>query len=280
MKLQIETYHGCNARCTMCTIDRWTRPKGPMDDALFKRIASQALGLLPELEVISLYMDGEPLLDKGISRRVAHCKEIGLPHVGFSSNASLLTREDSRSLLDVGMNWIAISLDSMDAESYEKVRRRLDHATVVANVHALIEEREKSGSDMEIALRFLGHPENRQTFEEYEAYWQQYLRPTDKIVNSWLHNWGETPDGKAVPSTVPCFHLFRNMVVLSNGKVPMCCVDYNAENCMGQVEEQTLAEIWNGEKFRALRDIHSSGKRAEIDRCRWCTVTNQFERNV
>jgi len=271
MKLQIETYHGCNARCSICTINRWTRPKGPIDDALFQIIVEQALEL-PDLEVVSLYMDGEPLLDKNIVQRIQQCKTLSLPHIGFSSNASLLTRENSIALLEAGQDWIAISLDSMDAASFEGVRKRLDHATVVKNVHSLIEERDKRNSDMEIALRYLAHDDNAQTFDEYEEYWKKYLRDTDKLINVHCHNWGEDGDTSDVISTNCCEHPFTNMVVLSDGTVPMCCVDYNAEMTMGHVQEQTLLDIWNGEAFNRIRTIHTEGQRNTISRCKNCTV--------
>ncbi|MCJ2164128.1 MULTISPECIES: radical SAM protein [unclassified Pseudodesulfovibrio] len=270
MKLQIETYHGCNARCSVCTIDQWKRTKGPIDDALFETIITQALDLMPNLEVISLYMDGEPFLDKKIAERIAKCKELRLPHVGFSSNGSLLTRKAAYDVLKAGMDWIAISLDSMDAASYEGNRIGLNHADVVANIHGLIEERKSLNKNLEISLRFLDFPGNNQTFSEYKTYWEQYLLDTDKIVYCPCHNWGEGEAKKVI--TTKCIHPFKNMVVLNNGVVPMCCVDYNAETPMGTVPDQTLSEIWNGELFKHIRMHHEAGTRDRIDRCRGCTV--------
>lgn len=271
MKLQIETYHGCNARCSICTINRWQRTKGPIDDELFYTIIEQAKDL-PKLDVVSLYMDGEPLLDKAIFQRVRSCKAAGLPHVGFSTNASLLDRLSSKKLLEASMDWIAISLDSMDKASYEAVRTRLDHTTVVKNVHALIEERNALNHPLEIALRFLNHEGNAQSFEEYEEYWKQYLCETDKLVSIHCHNWGEDDQEPKEILTRPCSHPFSNMVVLNNGAVPMCCVDYNAEVEMGHVQKQTLAEIWSGSAFEQVRNLHRENRRMEIERCKYCTV--------
>lgn len=271
MKLQIETFHGCNARCTMCTINRWSRPKGQMNDILFHRISEQAVDLIPELKVVSLYMDGEPLLDKDIAARVAHCKRIGLPHVGFSSNGSLITESKAQSLLESGMDWIAISLDSMDSSSYESIRTRLHHDVVVDNVHALIRTRNDINPKMEIALRYLDFPDNKQTFAEYKEYWQKFLNDSDKIVCSPFHNWGEGSGAEELNST-PCYHVFNNMVVLSNGTVPMCCVDYNADIPMGSVLDSSLYEIWNGDAYSDIRSLHQSGKRSSIPKCRACTV--------
>jgi radical SAM protein with 4Fe4S-binding SPASM domain len=227
---------------------------------------------MPELQVVSLYMDGEPILDKKIVDRVKRCKDLGLPHIGFSSNASLLTRDKSAALLEAGLDWIAISFDSLDKTSYEKVRRALNHDKVLANIHALIEERDKTNNPLEIALRYLNHPDNTQSFEEYSAYWKQYLRDTDKLVNVHCHNWGEETDSPQTVSTQKCAHPFNNMVVLSDGTVPLCCVDYNAEMPMGSLAHQTLSEIWNGKAFKDVRELHEKGQRAQISRCKYCTV--------
>jgi sulfatase maturation enzyme AslB (radical SAM superfamily) len=62
--LENETVNTCNARCPMCTIDEWNRQSPTMKDSLFLKITSDIRSFAPDLKHVSLYRDGEPLLDK------------------------------------------------------------------------------------------------------------------------------------------------------------------------------------------------------------------------
>ena len=60
--IEIETVNACNARCPMCTIDDWQRNTPTMKDDLFRRIADEIIDHRHEVNRVSLYRDGEPLL--------------------------------------------------------------------------------------------------------------------------------------------------------------------------------------------------------------------------
>ena len=46
------------------------------------------------------------------------------------------------------------------------------------------------------------------------------------------------------------------MTVLWNGDVSLCCQDVNGEVILGNINEQSLAEIFTGERFRLVRQAH------------------------
>ena len=48
----------------MCTINDWQRDTPTMKDELFEKIAAEVIDNADELRRVSLYRDGEPLLDK------------------------------------------------------------------------------------------------------------------------------------------------------------------------------------------------------------------------
>ena len=89
---EIETVNACNARCTMCTIDDWTRHTPVMKDPLFKKLADEICAHDSEVKRVSLYRDGE-LLDKKMAKRVAMLKDGGVKKVGISTNVALLSLE-------------------------------------------------------------------------------------------------------------------------------------------------------------------------------------------
>ena len=165
-KVQIETFHGCNARCPMCTSDKWERKSGMMSDAVFSRIIEEVIPIKKHLRVVSLFGDGEPLLDKRFAQRVELCKQNDLPNVGATSNASLLSEVKSRDILNAGMDWITFSIDSVDKGSYEKIRVQLDFETVMANISRHIGLRNQLHPSSKIILRFSEQPENYGQFQK------------------------------------------------------------------------------------------------------------------
>jgi MoaA/NifB/PqqE/SkfB family radical SAM enzyme len=115
--LEIETVNVCNARCPMCTIEDWERGAPSMKDDLFKKVAGEVIEHAHELKRVSLYRDGEPLIDKKLADRCAVLKEGGVKNVSISTNVSLLTEEKSRDLLHAGLDTIIMSIDSLDKET-------------------------------------------------------------------------------------------------------------------------------------------------------------------
>ncbi|MDP6108442.1 MAG: radical SAM protein, partial [Rhodospirillales bacterium] len=124
--IEIETVNACNARCPMCTIDDWQRNTPTMKDDLFHRIADEIIDHRDEVNRVSLYRDGEPLLDKKLPERIAYLKQGGVNVTSISTNVSLLDESRSRALLDAGLDMIILSIDSLQKEIFEGIRVRLD----------------------------------------------------------------------------------------------------------------------------------------------------------
>jgi radical SAM protein with 4Fe4S-binding SPASM domain len=58
----------------------------------------------------------------------------------------------------------------------------------------------------------------------------------------------------------PCAGLWNTPMVQVNGDVTTCCLDEHLENKLGNMREQTLGEIWNGETIQAWRKAHVEGR--------------------
>ena len=51
----------------------------------------------------------------------------------------------------------------------------------------------------------------------------------------------------------PCKDLYRSMWVYWNGDVVPCCYDLTGKEILGNVNQNTLEEIWNGECYASFR---------------------------
>ena len=74
---------------------------------------------------------------------------------------------------------------------------------------------------------------------------------------------------KKIRARPPCYYLWKSFVIQWNGEVVPCCRDYDSKIVLGDVNKQTLLEIWNGKKLRKLRAeaIKGNFKNGLCDNC-------------
>ena len=66
------------------------------------------------------------------------------------------------------------------------------------------------------------------------------------------------------------------MNVNFNGEVSACAVDWCHGTIIGDVNQNSMKEIWNGELLKSFRMTHLSMNRNEIDACRNCAYIKNF----
>ena len=278
--LEIETVNACNARCPMCTIDDWQRHTPTMKDDLFKRIADEIIDHRDVVKRVSLYRDGEPLLDKKLPDRVAILKDGGVNATSISTNVSLLTEDRSLALLEAGLDMIIMSVDSLDKEVFESIRVRLKLQEVLANALKFIELRDKIRPQTRIYMRMIRQEGNEDEWPSYEAYWRPKLAENDRLYYHNIFNWGGQLNGfSAIEGSyeprLPCVALWSLLVIFGDGRVPLCNVDYNNVYPTGNVLENSIEELWRSKIMNERREQHLTGKKACISLCEHCNVWDE-----
>lgn len=276
---EIETVNACNARCPMCTIDDWDRRDGLMSDALFAKLAAEISEHAGEVKRVSLYRDGEPLLDKKLPQRVAMMKEAGVKRVAISTNAALLTPAKSEALLEAGIDEVLLSIDSLQPLVYESIRVGCDFDEVMFNAMKFIELRDRMKSVSQVWVRMIRQESNKNEWPAFETFWKERLRVFDRVDYRNLHNWGsQLVNFKAISEAStdkPCIALWSLMVIFANGDVPLCNVDYNNRHPLGSVKDSGIAELWASVEQERRRHLHMSGERHQITPCTNCTVWSE-----
>jgi radical SAM protein with 4Fe4S-binding SPASM domain len=84
-------------------------------------------------------------------------------------------------------------------------------------------------------------------------------------------NWaGKT---RAVVNTEGTCHRPESiMTVLSDGKVALCCYDLEGEVTFGDLNTQTIKEIWESDALENYRFLNDAGRRSELKLCASCTT--------
>lgn len=112
---------------------------------------------------IDLSGAGEPLLQPRLMTWIAQAKHNGCV-TGFSTNATLLDPGIARGLLDAGLDWLSVSMDGADAETYEAIRVGANFKKVCHNVKTFSNSR--TNPNPKIMITFVIMSRNCRQLEE------------------------------------------------------------------------------------------------------------------
>lgn len=259
--VQIQTQTGCNGRCIFCPnadVQRTDLEMGKMPPELFQGIVDQLAETQPER--ILPYLQNEPLLDARLPDFVRYITErIPKTTTLVTSNGAHLTEEMGERLVDAGLKRLKVSLQSLDDETNRAI---MGHAAqgVVHNVLAFKRLLRAKRSPMDLRVSTVVTTLNATGVAEARRFWRSHgIRLVTSAVENRggnIENAGELNLGKPMERCLECMRPSRDMCILFNGQVVLCCVDWFRVNIMGDLREQPIVEVWNGEAYRRVREGH------------------------
>jgi radical SAM protein with 4Fe4S-binding SPASM domain len=283
----IEPINTCNARCVMCGIDfdAEDRKTARISDDLFDKIVDEISAHRHHVEKVMLYLDCEPLIDKYLHLKIKKMKDAGVKRVNIASNASILTEKRAIELIEAGLDEIYISVDSLDPDTFEAIRARLKFDDVYHNTRNFIDIRNRLKPELVIRIQAILQESNYHEAETIQAHWEQYLEPHDQIAIQRAHNWANAVqimsfgDEEAV-NNIPCIAIWGTFCIHVDGTVGLCCMDTTSAIPLGNIKEQTIQEVWQGEALHQVREKHLAGRRNEIAMCNGCTLWRESKREL
>jgi MoaA/NifB/PqqE/SkfB family radical SAM enzyme len=255
--LMIENTNHCNAECVMCPRDTLSRPRGYMHLELFEKIIRDASSVR-RTPVTHLHGFGEPLLDKQLPEKIQIAKTAGIKRTYLVTNASLLFPELSRKIISAGLDKMKISFYGTDEESYNNTMRRLNFTVTLDNVKEFLRIRKDMNSRTpRLILQYLPNDTNHARTEEFRSLWGPLIDPGvgDCLNVSSLHNYGGGRSynclGKEIVSV--CYFPWTSMSVLWDGRVVTCCMDSNGVQVLGDLNSQSVQDVWTGPVLSRVR---------------------------
>ncbi|MBF0381750.1 MAG: SPASM domain-containing protein [Magnetococcales bacterium] len=281
----LEPINRCNAECIMCGIDFNRKKKAVMSQSLLEKITNEMSQYKEHIEKIIIALDGEPLLDRSLHDKVRHLKDAGLRVVNVTTNASLLSQKRGSELIDAGLDEIYITIDSLKKPIYEAIRVGLNFEEVYNNTCAFIKLRDRLNPKLKIRVLMVQQELNFQETKEFEKHWQDLLASTDQIAIQKAHNWARTADviefgDEQDINKIPCISLWGTLGIHADGKVGICCMDTQCVYPLGDLNHNTLEEIWSSKAMDHARELHLNGQRAKIKLCDGCTVWRADKRKL
>ena len=283
VSVSAELTNNCNLKCPECLAGsgQMKRPHGFMDIELFRRVIEE---LRPYLYKINLYFQGEPMLHPLFITFIESCRGINST---VSTNGQFLSPENSEQLVGAGLNRLIVSVDGADQESYSAYRINGDLERVTRGLDLVAEAIARKRSKMKLEIQLLVNSYNEHQIPEVRILAKklkaslslksmQILKKED--IGSWLPSGRifrryEMIDGEYVIKNRMadrCARLWFNPVITWDGKVLPCCFDKDAEYIVGDLNQESFREIWNGPRYRVFRKALLKD-RSMIGICRNCT---------
>jgi radical SAM protein with 4Fe4S-binding SPASM domain len=262
--VQIEATNICNAKCVFCPRDEMHRRQGIMSLDLFKKIVDECAEL--GITHVRMHNYGEAFVDRKLVEKVRYAKQKGIREVGMISNGSLITEPVARGMIDAGLDAINISVDASGKEVFEATRIGLKYDKVIANIERLLRLRGESGKRRpKLILSFV----RQNNSADEQAFIEHWRSIADKIHVTDLHNWAGTLNSES-DVNYPCYRPWLTFTVLWDGRVSLCCADFDGRTILGNLNTQTISEIWNADAYRNVRREHLESGGPDI--CRSCDL--------
>lgn len=296
--LFIDPSNFCNFKCSFCPrnlpgFHHFAGKYTHMSIDLFRKIIKDIHQFKEKLKVIRLYYLGEPLLNPNFSDMLDMAlSESITERVEITTNASLLTEKLSDRILSISqsnsdvMLYIRYSIYSVFQEHNVRITKNpIDVAVIRKNIQRFQEMRDKrqirnvstyakmiDTFNREENDRFkylysdivdevqLENPMNWSGAEDIDLLKEEYGEKKEEIIR--VSHKGDLADA--------CQYPFTTLSINPDGTVITCCVDWSRRTLVGNVNQESLYDIWNGNALRELRCLHLNGKRCLNEACRNC----------
>lgn len=289
--VQIFDTYVCNLACQFCHygLDKDVRPKLStktfMTLELFKKTIDDMKGFKNKIKLLRFCGAGESLLNPHILEMVDYGVKSGVAEkVELITNAIRLKPEVSCRLIESGLSQLRVSIYGLNAEKYQDVaKRKVNFETIVENVKFFYEEKVRQNSNAIVYVKTMDVSLDEQYDEKYfidlfEKYCDVYA--IERVVpnvqgldySAWLE---KTPLYNALGVDLPeikiCPQPYHLVTVCPDGRVVPCSNETMVG--IGNVGDESLVDIWNGQKLRQVqKDMIKGSRNYRGVSCETCTI--------
>ena len=265
----------CNSDCSMCPRKALVRKRQHMDTDLCKKI----IRVLSETGISGLWLMnlGEPLLHPDFFDIVDFCRSVGnLGPLWASTNGKIFNTEMQDKMLQRPVDFFNLSVNAMSKESYKKISPDLDFYETQNHFRAFIRrKRELNCSKPIVRAQMIEIPH---VLDEFNAFRKEFGPLVDILAFNKLEKFsqdveGNNIDGKLVTNTVieRCNRLERqDFIIFSDGSITCCDTDFNGRLVIGNLRENSMREIVNGDKYQRIMQQYRQGRLHENALCSRC----------
>jgi radical SAM protein with 4Fe4S-binding SPASM domain len=289
LSVVLELVNRCDLECVMCYQGfRNDTNKVTVNESVLDKIFDD----FKKNELSALMLTAsEPLLYKNIGHVLKRAEEAKIMDTFIFTNGSLLDRKKSEMIINSCVTRLFVSIDAATEETYDKVRIPVGKNRLQSNRLELLEKKIKDfiklrnelGKKLPLTrVSFVALKENQHEIEKFKEKWKGIVDSVEiqRETSINLYKDIETleKDKSYIPKNIDynCNKPWGDMAIYSDGRVGPCCNLVGRMSPIGNVNEKTVFEIWNGETMSKLREGFKNNSPNDI--CKIC-IDNQ-ETNI
>jgi radical SAM protein with 4Fe4S-binding SPASM domain len=270
-RASFETTNVCNAKCVFCANTVMERRKQMLDMGLFQKAVAELVAMGVETVDFNVTI-GDPLLDKRLLERARLVRSHAqFKTLGFVTTLQWLHLHDIDEFFDAGFTWLSLSIVLSGRERYKEFFGVDCYDQMLSNLVTLIETNERRGRPMVLMFSIKPTPEERSAIVNHPDFIRIQgllgdvnLSQCVEAQGMYVDDWGGSvtlphylKKRPIIPRPFrPCRFLYTGLMIYSNGNVGACnCRDYeaNSDLILGNLANDSLESMWNGEHLQALR---------------------------
>lgn len=268
----------CDLNCPMCytTTEEFknTVNRGLLDVDLFKRLVDECAR--HNLYSLRLSLRGEAFLHPHILEMIEYAKKKGIKEVASLTHGGRIDEEKFRKLVELGLDWLTISFDGV-GETYEKIRAPLKFQDMVDKIARFKEIKKEMGSVKPVIKVQTVWPAIKDNPEEFHGTFEPI---TDQVASNPLIDYLRNDSEIVYEKNFTCPQLWERMVITSDGKVMLCGNDEMGLHFVGDVNQETIYDVWHGKKMQDARDVHARhAGTEELAPCKHCYLPRATKRD-
>lgn len=257
--ITIETTNVCNANCVFCPREKYDFRPDIMSMELWKKIIDDLETHHYKHLMIDTQGFGEPFLDPFLFRRMEYARS-QIPCVKFftSSNCTKMTKDKFPKICEY-VDTLRTSFYAMTKETYNKTQRgNAVFEDALFNILEFLDYRNTSIKpwvimQMEVVKGFNDHEVER---------WREFWEPRADEVMIWsLHNFGGLRGYREInhSTQVSCGRPTHGPAYVHvDGIVSMCCWDINERLVIGDLNNETLEQVFHSKPYKMIREKHET----------------------
>ncbi len=262
----------CNHKCSFCSNSDERTIKYQTSLEEFRKVMRNVLNYV-ECDELGLSAKGEVLVNREFTEIVRACKkEFNIGYVYISSNGALMDKDKAIELIEAGLDSIKFSINAVDAQSYQEVHKVDDFEKVIANYKMLLALKRDVYPHVKVFLSSVID----MTKEELEGHVRKLFGDLyDYIDGVSVYKISYTPKfevEKDTKVTAKCSIPFNELYINSDGSLGLCCKDYFDEVNFGSLLEHDFLEVYNGDAFKAVRQMHKKSEFPDGHLCKNCLL--------
>ncbi len=251
-----------------------------MNFDIFKKAVDDCKDFNHKLKALIFAGHGEPLLHKEIAKMVDYAKAKDVAdRVEIVTNGSLLTRELSDALIEAGLDRLRVSVQGVDADAYQRIMgKEFDFQGFVDALSYFYTHKKSTEVYCKIIDVAMESPVEEEKFHDIfdkvsdETAIEYEIPFVQEIDNASLKKTFDcSKQGNAVSGAKVCAMPFYMMVITPNGDVVPCC-STDVPIVLGNVQKESLQEIWECAKRKGFCRVHLLGNRGLHPVCSICSV--------